>query len=99
MVKYIDKDAVLAEIDRLNEFWHLFKSGTGLAVVESLRSFINDIEVKDIDLEKELIDWWNTHYSEKDYTFEGHAGHYLENSTVIDIAKYFFELGLKTKEK
>ena len=42
----ISKSAVLAEIDRLDEFWHLSKDSTGLAVVESLHSFIDSLKVK-----------------------------------------------------
>ena len=54
--------------------------------------------MKEVDLEKEVIDWWNTHYPNKDYkdyAFKRYTGHYLENSTVINIAKHFLELGLQ----
>ena len=56
-------------------------------------SFLNTIETKEVDIEKEVIDWWNAHYSSKAYTFEGYTGHYLENSTLIEFAKHFYELG------
>ena len=54
-----------------------------------------------MDIEKEVADWWNDRYAgrKKGYTFEGYTGHYMENSTVINLAKHFFELGLKTKGK
>lgn len=51
--------------------------------------------MKEMDLEKEIKNWWNGHYSSKNYTFEGYTGHYIENFTLIEIAKHFFELGLK----
>lgn len=110
MTQYIDKAALVAELENWKQ--HTLKCGYAgqgeyeegnkqgrLDTCEKILSFLDTLEVKEVDLERELMDWWNTHYSEKDYTFEGHTGHYLENSTVIDIAKYFFELGLKTKEK
>ena len=61
--------------------------------------YVENLEVKEVDFEKEVIDWWNAHYSSKAYTFEGYSGHYLENSTVINIAKHFFELGLKYRKE
>ncbi len=57
-----------------------------------------DLEIKEVDIEKEIIDWWNAHYSSKAYTFEGYTGHYVENSTLIEIAKHFFELGIKVQK-
>ena len=56
------------------------------------------LEVKEVDIEKEVINWWNAHYSSKAYIFEGYTGHYVENSTLIEIAKHFFELGLKAQK-
>lgn len=50
-------------------------------------------------IEKEIINWWNAYYSSQAYTFEGYTGHYMENSTIISLAKHFFELGLKAKGK
>ena len=104
-MELIDKDALLAEINSLldkgkyNEKYDCgYHDGNNNALY-GLKNKLNTLEVKEVDLEKELIDWRNTHYSDKDYTFEGHGGHYLEISTIIYIAKYFFELGLKTKEK
>lgn len=102
-MKLIDKDALVAEIEKRKiPFKRDVEDGyypTYLCALMDFEDFLDTLEVKEMNLEKEIIDWWNTHYSEKDYTFEGHAGHYLENSTVIEIAKYFFELGLKAAQK
>lgn len=46
-MEYISKSAVVAEINRLDEFYHLSKSAGGQAVVESLHSFIDNLEVVD----------------------------------------------------
>lgn len=52
------------------------------------------MEDLDLFLRNKLSDWWSTHYHKKDYTFEGYTGHYIENSTLLEIAKHFYELGL-----
>lgn len=99
MAQYIDKAALSAEIER--RIKEIEEIGTYLSqkgVLTNLLCHLDTIEVKEIDIEKEVIDWWNAHYSSKAYTFEGYSGHYLENSTVIDIAKHFFELGLKVQK-
>ena len=46
-MKYIDKDAVVAEVERLDNYWHLSKSTSGQAFVESLLSFLNTLEIKE----------------------------------------------------
>ena len=101
MEKYISKSAIMAEIDFiLNETNYKPFTDEVLGerkVCRDIKDFLNTLEIKGVDIEKEVIDWWNAHYSSKAYTFEGYTGHYVENSTLIEIAKYFFELGLKTK--
>lgn len=59
------------------------------------------IEMKDEDIEKEVANWWNEYYGDikKNYTFEGYTGHYMENSTIISLAKHFFKLGLIHKRE
>lgn len=59
----------------------------------------NDIlEVKKVDLEKELIEWHKKHFK-KDGTFIGMSGFYLTNNSQMDIAKHFFELGMQVSNK
>ncbi len=57
-----------------------------------------DFEAKEVDLEKELIEWHKEHFK-KDGTFIGMSGFYLTNNSQMDIAKHFFELGLKAQSK
>jgi len=100
MGQYINKSDIIAEIKR--RLWLLVPKVTFYqqrAELEKLLSYIDTLEVKEVDFEKEVIDWWNAHYSSKAYTFEGYRGHYLENSTVINIVKHFFELGLKYRKE
>jgi hypothetical protein len=56
-------------------------------------SFIDTLEVKEVDLEKELIKWHKEHFK-KDGTFIGMSGFYLTNNSQMDIAKHFFGLGV-----
>lgn len=107
MEQYIRKSAVVAEIERMLEtitndseqdvrdrdLGAIYSAQ--LLVLRNLAKYLDTLEVKEVDLEKEIKDWWNTHYPSKNYTFEGYTGHYIENFTLIEIAKHFFELGLK----
>ena len=103
MAQYISKSALIAEIERRKKYYENIQMikpvyESNIEDFNELLSFINTIEVKEVDLEKEVIDWWNTHYPNKDYkdyAFKRYTGHYLENSTVINIAKHFLELGLQ----
>ncbi len=98
MTHYIDKSALVAEIKR--RLWLLVPKMTFYqqrVELEKLLSFIGTLEVKEVDLEKELIKWHKQHFK-KDGTFIGMSGFYLTNSSQMDIAKYFFELGLKAQE-
>lgn len=69
MKHFIDKDALVAEIERLDDFYHLSKSNGGEAFIESLRSFLDTLEVKEVEIwhlqEKEniydAINDWSLH--------------------------------------
>ena len=54
----------------------------------NILSFIDTLEVKDIDLDKEIDSVEDSYHG-----FES-----LSRADVIDIAKYFFELGFKTQK-
>jgi hypothetical protein len=109
MTQYIDKSALVVEIERLAEVKPIdefqpqvqnkidWLSGK-LFAINSLRVFLDTLEVKEVDLEKELIEWHKEHFK-KDGTFIGMSGFYLTNNSQMDIAKHFFELGLKAKEE
>ena len=53
MTQYIDKDALVAKIEELDNFWHLSKSASGLTFVEKLLSSLDTLEVKEEILNKE----------------------------------------------
>ena len=49
----------------------------------------------DADLEAEIERWWNERYAKlkKEYRFDSTSGHYLDNETIIDLARHFVEWG------
>lgn len=93
MEPYIPKSDVVAEIERLDNYWHLSKSASGQAFVESLLSFLDTLEVKEVD------------YAPMDNDFERDAVNFcLDNGLnttpriAKTIAKHFFELGIKAQK-
>ncbi len=86
MAHLIDKDALVAEIER--RLWLLVPKMTfhqQRVELEKLLSFINTLEVKEVDLEKEINEHWDEWAKEDGF----HS---------IDFAKHFFELGLNVAD-
>lgn len=93
-MKFIDKDALIAEIKK--RLWLLVPKVTfhqQRAELEKLLSFIDTLEVKEVDLEKEFESFLDN--------IEGvprmwHSDEQIEWAK--DIARHFFELGLKAQK-
>ena len=79
MTQYISKSAIKAEINRRIKEHH---SGY-LVCLKEILSFINTLEVKEVDLEKELRDFVVGDIDDYD----------------MGLAKHFYELGLKAAQK
>ena len=97
-MKLIEKDALIAEIYKLKKS-HDNWSTMGKCFhkeYENLLSFIDTLEVKDVDLEKEIDD-----YMAKEWEgIEGVKPFYdMVKTELSDIARHFFELGLKVAQK
>ena len=86
MAHYIDKDALVAEIEKRKKR-NLLNEGAFEEDIDIL-SFIDNLEIKKVDLEKEIDDWYNTKASKE---FEN-----VLYSDIENCAKHFFALGLKT---
>ena len=98
-MELIDKSAVVAEIERRidsnNEKAASYSSGSEHDylcrvkenVYKDLISFLNTIEVKEIDLEKELDEYLDIHDCEFFY------------DDYLEFAKHFYELGLKVAQE
>lgn len=91
MAQYIDKDALIAEIERLDTLYHTSKSLSGDLFIQGLFCFVDTFEVKEVDLEEKINEWLlcgnitDTRYDD-----------YHDND-IIETAKHFFELGLKAQ--
>lgn len=110
MEQYIKKSALVAEIKRLIKHSEMVADhntqitelvSRELDALYHLISFLNTLEVKEVDIRSEVSNWWNSHYAgvKQGYTFEGYSGHYLDNSTIVNLAQYFYELGMAESNK
>ena len=89
-MKLIDKDAVVEEIESERKFYldkEEYDFGWNNAL-DKILSFLDTIEVKDVDLEKEIESYF------KGYGKFPSVG----IDDCIDIAKHFFMLGLKAQK-
>jgi len=95
-MKLIDKDALVAEIERrVTEGEKVVKEVPSSAIMGLIQaykntlSFLDTLEVKEVDLDKMLTEFMGR------YAYEN-GGEY---PSAIDIAKHFFELGLKANQE
>ena len=97
-MKLIDKDALVVEIERRIKALHSTLNERETAVKFELKdflSFLDTLEVKEADVEKELDKEWNK--CEPIDEGMGLEIASIEHEQFDNIAKHFFELGLKTK--
>ena len=103
MAHLIDKDALVAEIEERRQL--IFPKNTGemkvadvpkpleqgwINALSWIKKTINTLEVKEVDLEEEVDNWYNTKASKE---FEN-----VLYSDIENCAKHFFELGLKAQK-
>ena len=94
MVQYINKDALVAEIERLKNIYNDDENIHHVAkynILVDILSFIDTLKVKEVDLESEIKTIWNKDFS----------GHFdvIGYTDFVELAKHFFELGLKVAQK
>ena len=87
MKQYIDKDILVAEIDRRIKVLqnHPKENHKTICHLDSVKQFLNTFEVKNVDLESEITLWAN-------------AIPEIRLDDVERLATYFFELGIKTQK-
>ena len=97
MTRYIDKSALVAEIEKMiyeaypNSEWnHGYVTSC-----EKILSFLNSLEVKEVDLEKEIKDYFDS----QPIITRSKGVDYRLIPTGVDIAKHFYELGIKATQK
>lgn len=88
-MKLIDKDALIAEIEKTRKALNLnLRHDQGVCDgLYAIQKYINTLEVMEVDLNKEIGEYLSTYWPEEKelHPFLGH------------IAKHFFELGLKAQ--
>jgi len=109
MEQYISKPSLVAEIERRivllennsDGIISMLASGIFVNEYKDLLSFLDTLETKEVDLEKELE---NLIEKEKAFVTDDREVKYYNGDSFNHIyelefiAKYFFELGLKTKK-
>lgn len=114
MARYIELDALVAEIERLFE-----KAGNSLGeyrngaehTLISIKDFLNTLEVKEVDLEKEIEEYAyslphgttgsSSYVSDKRLPIARQFGikHNWDYEKVENIAEHFFDLGMAVSNK
>ena len=113
-MKLIDKYALVAEIKRrINEInldniedWHYrLQREHDIEVMKNILSLIDTLEVKEVDLEKEINKYIDDEWCDE---YSGDVGNWIryrrgtrsmEVEDIKDIAKHFFELGMSVNNK
>lgn len=99
MKQLIDKSALVAEIERrIKEISKEFQESKYIQytllgkinALENLLTFLDTLEVKEVDLEKEY---------DNEFFKDPIFGKLVNRNAGISIAKHFFELGLKAQSK
>lgn len=99
MAHLIDKDALVAEIDKRESILDIdspFGIG-GMIELNFVKDILNALEVKEVDIDKEI----EQSFIDLDYHLdaynrvEDYVGENLDMVEYKRIAKHFFELGLK----
>ena len=105
MTQYINKAAVVAEIERrINEInldiiedWrYRLQREHDIEIMKNILSIIDTLEVKEVDLEKVFNDEYSKFANDVDAMDYGFP---IDLADYRDFAKHFFELGLKAAQK
>jgi D-ribose pyranose/furanose isomerase RbsD len=105
MAQYIDKNALVAELERVKEFYENIQKlkpvyESNIEDCNDLLSFIDTLEVKDVDIEKEIKEQINKYYDDCEQKLKEMDDNDNDFSfmTLDNFAKHFFELGLKAQK-
>ena len=94
--QYISKDKVVTTIERLQDECEEQGDNNGVELLEKLFNKIDSLEVKEVDIEKEIKEVQRNYKTIEEY--EGYPCTMYANN-IEWIAKHFFELGFKTSQK
>lgn len=88
MEKYIPLDALVTEIEKQRNTY--ISEPSKYKVLSRILSFLDTIEVKDVDLEKEANEAWDYIFSSG---WDENSRMALKHDEYMAFAKHFFELG------
>ena len=94
-MKLIDKDAIVAEINRVLNSYDPNEITSGRYALVSLRDFLDTLEVKEVDLDFMLHEYWDISPKICVDCLESAT---MTKDEMINFAKHFFELGLKAQK-
>ena len=95
MTQYIDKAAIVAEIEkRIKEIDEIGTYLSPKGVLTNLMCHLDTLKVKEVDFEKVFNDEYSKFSNNVDAMDYGFP---IDLADYKDFAKHFFELGLKTK--
>lgn len=83
------------EVFDTNDIKDAFKAGYDMGVLQTTKKINSNI--KEVNLEEEMNKWRQKHFEGIDYILDG-PGEWLERASQLDIARHFFELGLKAQK-
>lgn len=106
-MEYINKYKLLKELEKCKKICEDFKvlhtdiisqciANAKINVFQQLIEFINTLETKEVNLDKELKTLDDTLFDLDGVAVQG-ATNYLTVNDVKDVAKHFYELGLASK--
>lgn len=99
-MELIDKATIVEELERLYNLEYSNTSDLSCGkkiMLRHIRCFLNILKVKKINLEKELDMWRHNHFCGR--RDKNASGEYLERVSQLNLAKHFYELGLKTQKR
>ena len=94
-MKLIDKDYLIQYLTGMANA-ECCDDNTERIIKKYIIPHINTIEVKEMDLEKELNEWRNTHFHKNR---NGASGEYLTHESQLDVASHFFKLGMAVSNR
>ena len=97
MTQYIDKSALVAEIERVKSEYikhnrNKFCAEWSCGVLDNILLFLDITKVKEVDLEEEIED------VKHNYKVDDNRHTSICSADIEWIAKHFFELGLKAQK-
>ena len=103
-MKLIDKDALVAEIERRKKEWSYGSSTEAKYKVEAykeLTEWLDTLEVKEVDLDRDIRTYLTNHFNiyEDGVLQSKESGLPLRTYDIIKVAKHFYSLGLKARKE